>query len=50
MNRVDTIIAEEEAKMPFVYNEQWYKIVLANNICDRHIEILKQRRKHVYMD
>ena len=44
MSIVDKIIAEEEAKIPKVYNDDYYKIVLGNNISDRHIVLLKIKR------
>lgn len=45
MTIVETVISEEEKKMPKVYTEKAYKEVLANNICNRHIEILKKRKQ-----
>ena len=45
MTIVEQVISEEEAKMPKVYNDEYYKIVLGNHISDRHIALLKIKRR-----
>jgi len=40
---VQKIIDDTESMMPKCYTEEAYKIVLANKISDKHIEILKNK-------
>lgn len=43
--KVADIITDCESNMPKCYNDEYYKIYLANAISNRHIEILKERKK-----
>ncbi len=47
INIVYKIIEEEQLKMFKCWNTQYYKIILANNICNRHIKLFKERHEKI---